>query len=160
MDFECFRLVLRSVSRSSTKGFGIVHALNITRSSENRSKLETTETCTHDIKKFIALFLSFQGFFLDVSAAKPISVFSLWSFRFDVFLLLEELLFTTVQLISFDISPHCSTLLYSLWLKDAVHQLIKVTPKMTLLSCQSSYIAIAPFQPANHVRVRTTVPAY
>ena len=23
-----------------------------------------TETCTHDIKKFIALFLSFQGFFL------------------------------------------------------------------------------------------------
>ena len=108
-------------------------------------------------KKIYSIISFVSGFFLDVSAAKPISVFSLWSFRFDVFLLLEELLFTTVQLISFDISPHCSTLLYSLWLKDAVHQLIKVTPKMTLLSCQSSYIAIAPFQPANHVRVRTTV---
>ena len=85
------------------------------RESQQAADMEIpTETCTHDIKKFIALFLSFQGFFLDVSAAKPISVFSLWSFRFDVFLLLEELLFTTVQLISFDISPHCSTLLYSL----------------------------------------------
>ena len=28
--------------------------------------------------------------FLDVSAARPISVFSLWSFRFDVFLSKRE----------------------------------------------------------------------
>ena len=47
-----------------------------------------TETCTHDIKKiFIYSIISFvSGFFLDVSAARLISVFSLWSFRFDVFL--------------------------------------------------------------------------
>ena len=49
------------------------------RESQQAADMEIlTETCTHDIKKFIALFLSFQGFFLDVSAAKPISVFSLW----------------------------------------------------------------------------------
>ena len=66
------------------------------------------------------------------------------------------ILFTTVQLISFDTVLLC----YILWLKYAVHQLIKVTPRTTLLSCQSSYIAIATFQPANQVRVRATVPAY
>ena len=68
-------------------------------------------------------------------------------------------LFTTVQLISFDISPHCSALLYSL-IERCCAPAYKVTPKMTPLSCQTSYIAIAPFQPANHLRVRTTVPAY
>ena len=98
MDFECFRLVLRSISRPSTKGFRIVHALNITRSSENHEELvsdrtscgrgNSTETCTHEITKmFIYSIISFvSGFFLDVSAARLISVFSLWSFRFDVFL--------------------------------------------------------------------------
>ena len=48
-----------------------------------------TETCTHDrIKMLIYSIISFVSgiFFLDVSAARPISVFSLWSFRFDVFL--------------------------------------------------------------------------
>ena len=98
MDFECFRLVLRSISRPSTKGFRIVHALNITRSSENHEELvsdgascghgNSTETCTHEITKMVIYsIISFvSGFFLDVSAARLISVFSLWSFRFDVFL--------------------------------------------------------------------------
>ena len=98
MDFECFRLVLRSISRPSTKGFRIVHALNITGSSENHEELvsdgascghgNSTETCTHEITKmFIYSIISFvSGFFLDVSAARLISVFSLWWFRFDVFL--------------------------------------------------------------------------
>ena len=98
MDFECFRLVLRSISRPSTKGFRIVHALNITRSSENHEELvsdgascghgNSTETCTHEITKmFIYSIISFvSGFFLDVSAARLISVFSLLWFRFDVFL--------------------------------------------------------------------------
>ena len=98
MDFECFRLVLRSISRSSTKGFRIVHALNITGSSENHEELvsdgascgheNSTETCTHEITKmFIYSIISFvSGFFLDVSAARLISVFFLWWFRFDVFL--------------------------------------------------------------------------
>ena len=98
MDFECFRLVLRSISRPSTKGFRIVHALNITRSSENHEELvsdgascghgNSTETCTHEITKmFIYSIISFvSGFFLDVSAARLISVFSLWSFRFNFFL--------------------------------------------------------------------------
>ena len=93
MDFECFRLVLRSMSRPSTKGFRIVHALNITRSSENHEELvsdgascghgNSTETCTHEITKmFIYSIISFvSGFFF-----RLISVFSLWSFRFDVFL--------------------------------------------------------------------------
>ena len=47
-----------------------------------------TETFTHDIKKilFTALFLSLQGFFSNVSAATPISGFSLWWFRFVVFM--------------------------------------------------------------------------
>ena len=43
-------------------------------------------------KKIYSIISFVSGFFLDVSAAKPISVFSVWSFRFDVFLLLEELL--------------------------------------------------------------------
>ena len=48
MDFECFRLVLRSISRPSTKGFRIVHALNITRSSENHEELVSDRTsCWH-----------------------------------------------------------------------------------------------------------------
>ena len=77
------------------------------RESQQAADMEIpTETCTHDIKKFIALFLSFPGFFWTFR--------QLSQFRSDVFLLLEELLFTTVQLISFDISPHCSTLLYTL----------------------------------------------
>ena len=48
-----------------------------------------TDTCTHDrIKMLIYSIISFVSgiSFLDVSAARPISVFSLWSFRFDVFL--------------------------------------------------------------------------
>ena len=48
-----------------------------------------TDTCTHDrIKMLIYSIISFVSgiFFLEVSAARPISVFSLWSFRFDVFL--------------------------------------------------------------------------
>ena len=36
----------------------------------------------------------------------------------------------------------------------------KVPLQMTLLSCQSSCIVIVPSQPANHVRLRMTVPAY
>ena len=48
MDFECFRLVLRSISRPSTKGFRIVHALNITRSSENHEELVSDKaSCWH-----------------------------------------------------------------------------------------------------------------
>ena len=38
-----------------------------------------------------------------------------------------------------------------------------VTAQMTrrrILSCQSSCIVIVPFRPANHVRLRMTVPAY
>ena len=50
-----------------------------------------TDTCTHDrIKMLIYSIISFVSgifsFFLDVSAARLISVFSLWSFRFDVFI--------------------------------------------------------------------------
>ena len=48
-----------------------------------------TDTCTHDrIKMLIYSIISFVSgiFFLDVSAVRQISVFSLWSFRFDVFL--------------------------------------------------------------------------
>ena len=98
MDFECFRLVLRSISRPSTKGFRIVHALNITGSSENHEELvsdgascgrgNSTETCTHEITKMLiySIISIVSGFFLDVSAARLISVFSLWWFRFDVFL--------------------------------------------------------------------------
>ena len=36
----------------------------------------------------------------------------------------------------------------------------KVTLQVKLLSCQSSCIVIVPSQPANHVRLRMTVPAY
>ena len=98
MDFECFRLVLRSISRPSTKGFRIVHVLNITGSSENHEDLVSDKaSCWHwnshgnmyswHKKIFIYSIISFvSGFFLDVSAARLISVFSLWSFRFDVFL--------------------------------------------------------------------------
>ena len=63
MDFECFRLVLRSISRPSTKGFRIVHALNITRSSENHEELVSDrarcghgnfrETRTHEMTKML-----------------------------------------------------------------------------------------------------------
>ena len=63
MDFECFRLVLRSISRPSTKGFRIVHALNITRSSENHEELvsdrtscghgNSRETRTHEMTKML-----------------------------------------------------------------------------------------------------------
>ena len=48
------------------------------RESQQAADMEIpTETCTHDIKKiFIYSIISFvSGFFLDVSAAKPISVF-------------------------------------------------------------------------------------
>ena len=47
-----------------------------------------TEKCSHDLKKnLIHSIISFvSGFFPDVSAATPISVFSLCSFRFVVFL--------------------------------------------------------------------------
>ena len=48
-----------------------------------------TETCSQDLKKNVNYsIISFvSGFFFpDVSAATPISVFSLWSFRFVVFL--------------------------------------------------------------------------
>ena len=75
------------------KGFRIVHALHITRSSENQEFVSVTEqainmeipteTCTHDFKKIFnlhyyfyintfALFLSFQGCFSDVSVVTPI----------------------------------------------------------------------------------------
>ena len=53
-----------------------------------------TETCTHDIKKMLIYsIISFvSGFFfsLDVLATRPISVFLLCSFRFDVFLCKRE----------------------------------------------------------------------
>ena len=63
------------------------------RESQRAADMEIpTETCTRDIKKIYSIISFVSGFFLDVSAAKPISVFSVWSFRFDVFLLLEELL--------------------------------------------------------------------
>ena len=58
------------------KGLRIVHVLNITRTSENHEEFVSDR----------ALFLSYQGFFWDVSAGMPISVFSLWSFRFFVLL--------------------------------------------------------------------------
>ena len=47
-----------------------------------------TETCTHDLKKNVNLQHYFFRFrvFSDVSAATLISVLSLWSFRFVVFL--------------------------------------------------------------------------
>ena len=45
-----------------------------------------TEKFTLDKKKLIYSIISFvKGFFSDVSAATPISVFSLWSFRAVVF---------------------------------------------------------------------------
>ena len=45
------------------------------RESQQAADMEIpTETCTHDLKKFIALFLSFQGFF--------------WSFRYGRFVLM------------------------------------------------------------------------
>ena len=52
-----------------------------------------TDTCTHDrIKMLIYSIISFVSgiFCLDVSAVRPISVFSLCSFRFDVFLCKRE----------------------------------------------------------------------
>ena len=52
-----------------------------------------TDTCTHDIKKMLIYSISsfvLRVFFLDVLATKPISVFSLCSFRFDVFLCKRE----------------------------------------------------------------------
>ena len=114
MDFEYFRLVLRSISRPSTKGFRIVHALNITRSSENHEELvsdtascghgNSTETCTHEITKmFIYSIISFvSGFFFDVSAARLISVFSLWSFRFVVFLCRRDCFDVTNEITFYD----------------------------------------------------------
>ena len=49
------------------------------RESQQAADMEIlTETCTHDIKKNYSIISFVSGFFLDVSAAKPISVFSLW----------------------------------------------------------------------------------
>ena len=54
------------------------------RESQQAADMEIpTETCTHDIKKFIALFLSFQGFFWTF---RQLSQFR--SFRFGGFVLM------------------------------------------------------------------------
>ena len=126
MDFECFRLVLRSISRPSTKGFRIVHALNITRSSENHEELVSDrarcghgnfrETRTHEMTKMLIYsIISFvSGFyFLGVSAATPISVFLLWSFRFDVFLCRRDCFDGKNEITFYDRLP--STWPYSGW---------------------------------------------